>query len=542
MAKIIKLQKNDEIVEIIKRIKTLKGDEVVFELPKNAVVFKNHHNFSLIKKSAQAMGKTVIIKTDDLNGQAIVAKAGLLLDDGNEEYQEQPVLKTKTKKVKFDDMGAQNMIRPAAAATSISLKPRAAVEKSFIPSIPKALPKINKPKIRFPRISGKFSRIFIISIAVLVLVVFGLAVLLPQANITVYARSEPIVRDFEISVDTTSRTINSNRLSVPGEVINKEISHTKNFPTTGVKLVGTKANGMVQLYNFTKNTLTLKASTTSLVVDGKKYNFVKDVTGLRPTAKIGQGEDQEVDPSSLTPPVQVTAAEVGANYNIASSTRLEVKNSALGAADVYGIVSTAFTGGASNEIKILSQKDIDTATTNMQGDLAGLAEAELAKDNNQTNIKILPTAIKSEVLAKTANKEVNDEADNFDMTIIAKVTGLSFNQDDVKTLVLEKINSVLSDDKYLLDGAKQDLSLSFKAVDIDKGTGVLSVHFETVAAYKVENSNLSKILAGKNAIEIKEILLTKPEIDRVDVKFSPFFVNKAPRFNGRIYLKTVQSE
>jgi hypothetical protein len=109
-------------------------------------------------------------------------------------------------------------------------------------------------------------------------------------------------------------------------------------------------------------------------------------------------------------------------------------------------------------------------------------------------------------------------------------------------LVVEKIESVLSEDKFLLDDGKQELTTSFKTVDIDAGTGTLSVHYETIAAYKVENTNLSKILAGKDAVEIQEILLTKPEIDRVDVTFAPFFVKKAPRFNGKIYITTVQSE
>ncbi|HYC79897.1 MAG TPA: hypothetical protein VEC17_02630, partial [Candidatus Binatia bacterium] len=169
-------------------------------------------------------------------------------------------------------------------------------------------------------------------------------------------------------------------------------------------------------------------------------------------------------------------------------------------------------------------------------------EQEITADTNNPSVKILTNAVKSEVLAKTANKNVGDAAENFDMTIIARLTGLSFNEQDVKTLVLEKINSVLSEDKYLLQDGKQDLQTSFKTVDVDKGTGVLAVHFETIAAYKVENTNLSKILSGKNAVEIKEILMTKPEIDRVDVEFSPFFVNKAPRFNGKIYIKTVQSQ
>ena len=545
MAKLVKLDKNEQIVDIIKKIKTLKGDEVIFDLPTGSDLFKNPHNFSLIKKSAAAMEKKVIIRTLDQNGRSMVAKAGLLMDEGEDVPVRTP-LRTVTKKVRFEDIGESSVMRAASAAPVVrsgtaSIKPRfgspvpVAGRSSF--STPE------KPsKNRFPRLSSSFSRFFVLGVVVLVLIVFGLAVLLPQAQITVYARSEPIRREFEVSVDKNIRTVNSATLTIPGVAVNREISNTKNFPATGVKLAGNKATGNVQLYNFTKNTLTLKAATTTLIVDGKKYSFARDVTGLRPTSRIGQGAEQEIDNSSLIAPVPVIAQEVGANFNIGADIRLDLQNSALGQADVYGETAGNISGGSSTETKVLSQADIDKATIAMQDELASLAEKEAVEAGAENaNLKILSNAVTSEVLAKTANKEVGDETNDFDMTIIARISGVGFNEEDVKTLVIEKINAVLSEDKYLLDDGKDELQTTFKAVNVDLGTGVLAIDYKTTAAYKVENTNLNKILAGKDAVEIQEILLTRPEIDRVDVTFSPFFVKKAPRFNGKIYINTVQS-
>jgi hypothetical protein len=550
MAKLIKLLKSDELVDVIKKIKGLKGDEAVFEVPVGSKVFKTQHNLSLIKKSAGALGKTIIIRTDDEEGRSLAVKAGLLTDE-NDDVEIEPVKTVKTKKVRFSDIGAQT-IRNAGASRGVT--PIVSRTLSTLPSKPKAtplspplaaasIPPTARAKPSLPkRPHSNFSKFFILGVIVLVLVVFGLAVLLPQARIVVYARSEPITRDIEVSVDKSIRSINSGKLTIPAEAVTREVSHTKNFQTTGVKLSGTKATGNIQLYNFTKNTLTLRAATTTLIVDGKKYSFTKDVTGLRPTARIGVGTDQEIDESSLIPPVAVVAQEVGANFNLAGNIRLEVQNAALGQADVYAMTAGSVAGGTSVQTKILSQQDIDNATVTMQNELGPLVQAEIAAAANNNSLVIEPGAVKSEILAKTANKDVGAETDYFDMTIIARVTGISYNREDVKTLVLEKINSVLSEDKYLPSDGKQELTASFKAVDLEKGTGVLAVHFETVAAYKVENTNLSRILAGKSAVEIKEILLTKPEIDRVDVRFSPFFVNKAPRFNGKIYIETIESQ
>jgi hypothetical protein len=278
------------------------------------------------------------------------------------------------------------------------------------------------------------------------------------------------------------------------------------------------------------------------LVNGKKFLFTKDITGLRPTATIGTGADAEVDSSSLIPPVSLIAELPGEDYNIAANTKFNIVNAALGNQNVYGVDTSAFAGGSTKTVKIVSQQDLDNAAASMTNSIAAQAEEDLKSENTGSDVKILPTGITKEVLAKTSNKNAGDTADAFDMTMIAKISGLSFKETDVKELAKNKITSVLSDDKYLLTDAQDSIIANFKSLDLTRGTGVLSVHYETIAAYRVDTTNLSQLLAGKNANEIKEILLTKPEIDRVDVEFAPFFVNKAPKLNGKIYIHNQLSQ
>ena len=172
-------------------------------------------------------------------------------------------------------------------------------------------------------------------------------------------------------------------------------------------------------------------------------------------------------------------------------------------------------------------------------EIVSVAAAEISQTNS-VEMKLLDSGSKKEVLAKTANKNIGAEVTSFDMTIIARVSGLAFREDDVSEVVLAKINEVLSDDKYLLESAESKYEAVYKTIDPAQTKGVLSVHFETVAAYKMDTDNLSKLLTGKNELEIKEILLSKPEVDDVEVKFWPeWFVHKAPRFNGKINIETV---
>lgn len=522
--RIIKLNKKDDIATVVKKIKDLKEREVVFEMEKGAVLLSSSSNLRLMKRTGEVLGKKVRVVTSDPIGQMIAKKAEVL-------YQEEEAMKPIRPKVmrsyvrpKFGDILGPRRIFPLATVKSLNKK-----AASFIPKIPS--------KISIPKVSASFSKKFIFGTVVIVIAVFGLAVLLPQASITVYARSEPVTRDVEIQVDRTIRQTDFDNLKVTGQLITKEVSHTKNFSTTGVKLEGSKASGKVVVYNFTKNTIRLRSQTTTLTANGKNYFFLSDAAGIKPTVRNGQ----EIDVKSLTVSVAIIAVEAGEGSNLSVNTRFEIKNQALGNQDVYAISATEILGGQATSKKILSQDDYDKATAVLKEELALKVEEDLSKEVSN-DIRFLPSGAAVEVLAHTANKNINEVAEDFDMTMIGRVKGLSFKENEVKAVIVEKINSVLSSDKYLLESAEQKLTAKFKSMDLNTGQGVLAIHFETMVAYKIENRNLEKILAGKNAIEIKEILLTKPEIDRVDVNFSPFFVHKAPRFNGKINIQTSVSK
>lgn len=554
--KIIKLDPKEDIASVIQKIKKFKEREIVFEMQKGALLLTSSDNLRLMRKTGVVLGKTIKVKPDanDKIGQIIAHKAEALFEDDKI----QPVLSFFSKIKRSDVLPRLGDIRTSKFPKKSSPKPasfnkteREIVEvsktaASKISDFSKPfLPKISKLKNKFnwtvPGFSKKISKIFVIIVAALVIIVLILAIALPQVSVKVYARSEPISRDMEVTVNKKQISIDSDKMIIPGNLVVKELAKTSNFSTTGVKLTGNKTAGEVRLYNFTKNTLTLRAATTTLVANGKKYFFTKDVTGLRPTARLGNSLDGEIDQSTLISSIPIIAENPGETYNLPVNTKFEIENAALGKKDVYAINQEALGGGDATAGTVLSQEDEDKAAASLIEQLLNDAQSDLSREAG-TTVRLLPSGSNMEVLAKTANQEVGEEVPNFDMTVIVRINALSFKQDDLVNLIDDKIKKVLSDDKYLVEDAKQQLNVKFSSVNLPEYTGVLSVHYETTVAYKVDDSNLSKILSGKTASEIKEILLTKPEIDRVDVKFSPFFVKRAPRFNGKIYIDTELSQ
>jgi hypothetical protein len=369
-----------------------------------------------------------------------------------------------------------------------------------------------------------------------VLVVLVLAIFLPSASVTIQARSESITRDFEITVDANLTEADNMNLEIPGILVAKEKSLTKHYDATGTLATGIPASGEVTLYNFTSNTLTLRQSTTTLVTeDGRRYVFTRDVTGLRATG----GTEQNPNTSTLIDPIPVVAAEPGETHNLGPNTRFTVVNAALGNQNVYGINAQAITGGSATATRVVSEADLDNAIDDILTDIANESAEELSQQHGGT-VRLVDSGLNKEVLARSSSVEINEAASGFDMTGIVRISGIAFKHEDVVNLVTSKINQVLSSEKYLPQNLMGEYTAEFKNFDPGSGRGVLAVHFETRIAYKVNSDNLSKLLAGKNAQEIGEILLAKPEVDTVEVKFWPsWLVHKAPRFNGKVYIETI---
>jgi hypothetical protein len=516
--KVIKLGKKDDIASVIQQIKSLRDREIIFELAAGSVLLSSSDSLKLLKRTGEALGKTVKVITDDEIGRILAKKANVLYGDAEVTMPKNvPRVARSDVKPRFSDiMGSRKIF---STATNRAIQPAGA-------AVPAKPPQNNT---RASRSTSNFSKIFIFGVVILVVAVFGLAVLLPKATIAVFARSEQVSRDLELTVDNNTSAADPDNLQIPGVPIAREVSQTKNFPATGVKLAGTKAAGTVTIYNFTASTLTLKAATTTLVASGKKYLFAKDVAGIKPNGVAN-------------PDIAITADLPGEAQNLPAETKFQIVNSALGNQNVYAVNPSGIGGGQATSTTVLAQADIDKAVESLTNDVVTAAESDLSLETGVAT-KLVSSGIKIDILAKTANKNVGDEVDSFDMTMIAKVTGLGFKNDDVINLVEAKINQVLSADKYLLDNAQKQYIAEFKTIDIPNSRGVLAVHFQTTAAYKVDTANLPKILAGKNESEIKEILLSKPEIDNVKVEFWPrWFVNKAPKFNGKIYIKTELSQ
>ena len=398
--------------------------------------------------------------------------------------------------------------------------------------ISKIAPKLSKrvlSETKHPRVG----RAVLGGFGILLLVGTFLAVwVLPEAKLTLSVRSEPVTRDLEIKVDANRAEASSEELVVSGKFVDREIVGSKAGAATGSKNVGKTASGFVSIYNFSKTTLVLKAATTVLTINGKKYFFTQDVGGIRPTAKIGL-EDQEVDQTSLIPPVPLVAAGPGEEYNLPKGARLEIENEVFGKQPkaLYAIAADGITGGSTREIKVVTQNDIDNAFTALSQILIGKARIELMEKNPK--IKLQDNSVNTEVLEKQTAAVPGNEQAEFDVHMKVKIRALVYDESEVQKIISERISRLLPEGRALKPDA-QRLTSHFSSVDLPHGQGVLSNHFEGDIIYHVDKNELVEKIRGKTVEEIRDILLSRPEIDQVEISLTPFWVKKVPSLRSRI--------
>lgn len=375
-----------------------------------------------------------------------------------------------------------------------------------------------------------------LTVLVLLLVWVLSIFVLPEAKIQVIARSEPMTRDFEIRVDKNQTAPNTAELSIPGKFLEQEVSGSKNFTPTGRRNIGHAASGFVYIYNFSKTTLILKAQTTVLRANNRQYFFTQDIGNIRPTALLGL-EEQEVDSTSLIPPVPVVASAPGEEYNLAKGARLEIENEAFGLKPklLYAAVAESISGGTTQEVKVVTQGDIVSAYDALTRELVEGARRKLLQESS--DLKLLDRAYEPMVLEQHSSAAVGAEAVEFEAGIKLKLRALVYNEREVRKIIRERIERVLPANKVLKNDRDGRLQSNFVSLNLDAGQATLYNHFEGEIAYKIDRQELLERVRGRSAEEIREILLSRPEIAGVEVRFYPFWVKKAPKFAKKIQLE-----
>lgn len=403
-------------------------------------------------------------------------------------------------------------------------------EQDFALSVPK---KEKKPLSH----GAKMGLMVLVLSIVMILAVGGIFWWLVQsgvATVTLSNKHDFLAKTIEVSIDPEAKEANYEKAILPGTVKVGNLQVDIEYPTTGKKNVGEKANGKVEIIN--------KSGTERKIAAGTELENgeVSFVTKDEITLEAAKEKDDHSGKEYTKKDVDVVAVSVGTAGNIKKNTSLRV-----GAAvkdDVEAVAKEDFTGGTDKTVKIFSAEDREAALKLAEQELAASAAEQI--DEKKGKVYQVPQLEDLEVTSSSFDTEVDAEAESVSLTVKGTVPVISFSQDDFLPLAKAAIDKLLPEG-YALDGEMELLS-TLDEKKTARGNGQIYVKLDltqrTVSVVDVEE--IKSQLLGQNLTKVANILDRYEGIEEYTVNWNsqltPTITGSLPKDSKK--LKVVLSE
>ena len=333
----------------------------------------------------------------------------------------------------------------------------------------------------------------------------------PKAVVTVYVAPRRLEEEITLVVDTAASSPNFSERILPGEVIETEVSGDRTKSTTGTKVVGERAKGTVKIQNGLATTINLSVGT--ILVSSGDLRFSLD-KAASVSAALSPSEPGVAN-------VEVTAANIGAEYNLVKDESFKVGN--YPRAEVDAVSLADLTGGSSRDISAVSEGDAATLEEDLTEELIEKAKSELAAMVAPDKFFIKDVII-AEATSKTFSNKVGDEASNLKLTLTLSTKGLVVSKQDIFDLAREELKDKVSDGFVLRD---EQLSAEFELTDESGSEFELEGSFVANLLPEVKPDELAEKIKGKYPLLAESYLTSIPGFSRAEIKLKP-------RFPGRL--------
>ncbi|MBU6447681.1 baseplate J/gp47 family protein [Patescibacteria group bacterium] len=522
MDPIIYIEISEDISKVVAKIKRHKSDRLILVFPKGAIITNSPAHLNLLKRHADMLGKQIGIVSSDAKARQRAEHAGFEAA-GPDAINSRPAA-AKREKAAPQKPQAPKTQHPEQPVARPQAKP--AEQQHFIPvpEQPAIPPKLIAANLKMPRFGIRKIKIsrrkLIYGLSAVLLACLLAFILIPSATITVYPAMQPISKNFDVTVDQNIKTADFKQLIVQGVMVSAPEQLSKTYNSTGKQNVGIKATGSVKIYNSTGQTLRLRAATTTLTSGGMVYHLNQDVSGIR----------------GVSAEVGITADQPGDQYNVPAGTKFEIHNAALGAgiSSIYAQNDVAITSGASRFTAIVSQQDLDQAAADLKASVLQAAKQQLL---NSRNLILVDNGSNLQVQSLTYDKKAGDNASTFTASLSGQLQALTFDATIIKKMIEQRAGLTITPDQYFVLSQKEQMDYSYKNVDYNKGAGDLNVAFNSLVADNIDTGSLKNSITGKNADQVKSILMQNSAIGSVNVHFSPFWVHTTPFWPSRVKIQ-----
>lgn len=538
---------DEEITGIIDKVRSSPGKIVALVLPKRASVLQSIVNMKLLKRSADESRKHLVLITSEAGLLPLAGSVGLHVAKTPQSKPEIPVPPMTDDSAEEtieagdpDDFSTANAARrPIGELAGMTAAPidgdeletlqlddddaaRAAGLLSSTDDVSKPKKEKKNSKLLVPNFE-RFRLLLVLGVLGLIVVVVGLVVaisVLPKAEIAITTNASDVNVGLDMNLSTAAKLVDVATATIPAKLDQQQKSYTQQAPATGSKNTGDKASGSVTLSAKICSSIGQAADVpagTGVSANGHTYITQKD-TSFSPT-KV----DKVCIYFQSNGPTPVSAQAGGAAYNIADGTTFTV----AGRSDVSGVANGALSGGTDNNVKVVSQSDIDTTKQKISaGDTT--VKSDLRKQLEQDGLTALTATYVAATPAVTSSAEAGAVADTVTVTETIGYSMFGVKQADLKLLVDANVKKQIDTNKQniLTEGLDQAI---FKVTSSNDTSAAVTLQTVATAGPDLNVDTLKSQLAGKKGGDIKRLLQTNPGVTDVQTHLSPFWVTSVPK-------------
>jgi len=525
---ILYIEPLDEVAQVKEKMAKTKKEKVILVLPAENKKLKNIENLTSLKIEAQKLGKKLTIFSSDPPYQKLAEECGIeieksLIEDSflaKQEISFRPKIRDIFPKKELEEITAEK----TKAEKEIEKKP---------PLLKEPTPKKSKLLLNL------LYTLFVISLIGGIIFCFYY---LPKAEITLVPVSEEIEFASQFTVKKGTEIDLKGKL-LPGTLLIKDKEVEKSFLSTGSEKRVDKATGKITVYN----------------EDNSPHNFVPNTRFQTSDGKIfrqPQGSDWvSVPAGSKDNPgkveIKVVADEAGEEYNIGPTkfTLPGLKGTAF-FEKVYGKSKEAMKGGFIGEAKVVAKEDVVKATQEMQRlqeNLAGEVKNDILKEI-PPSLQFLKDSVITTKEKISFDKKVGEIGETFKGKAKVSTHLLKFNEEDVQkiiaNIILDRVKEGIEFEEVV-----SSLEVNYEVVEskIEKCTNVgeeiceMEIKFtgKEKVAWKVTADDVKKAILGEDEQSFEKYIKEdmKGKIERAELKLWPFWVNKIPQKENRVFIQ-----
>jgi hypothetical protein len=350
--------------------------------------------------------------------------------------------------------------------------------------------------------------VFLIPLLVLVALV-GAYIFFLKAEVAIYVEPKILEKSTEVVADPNATKVDENAKIIPASVVQTTSTGTAKATASGKKEIGDPAKGSVIIYNATGQSLSLSSGTVLTSDNGLKFT-------LDTSAQVASKSASAADPPSHSNAINVTASAIGPDGNLSAGTDLKVGG--YNKADVVAKIDTAFSGGTSKNVTVVTSDDQKKLQSQVTDDLRKKAAQEV-QDKLKDGQKMATDALSIVDSKFTFSKAVNDQASEFSVNATINFKGTSYMDSDLKTIVGKLVETNVPDG-FQLSLTDTETQAAVSKIEKD-GKLIFLAKFKAKLMPVLDVEAIRKEIKGKKIEAVADDLQGKEHIIGSEIKLIP---------------------